>query len=182
MPNQPNTINLIRTKTSSSPQLEAIESSLKKSGLIGLVAFICVGVVLGIVYTLYYVRLQNLENEKTQLTNRINAAKNKEGLLIAIKDRTNVVSKVIKNQKPWVKILDLVATFAAPPLLTNIAVDDQNKVTISVKSQSLDNVFDLVNTILSHTKENKIKNPQILSFQIAKKGGVELTISFFAVF
>ena len=182
MPNQPNTINLIRTKTSSSPQLEAIESSLRKSSIAALIGFISLGVILAIVYGLYYFQLQNFESEKTQLTNRINAVKNKEGLLIAIKDRTKVVDKVMKNQKPWIKILDLVATFATPPLVTNITVDDQNKVTIAVKSQSLDSVVDMVNIILAHTKENTIRNPQIISFQVAKKGGIELSISFFAVF
>jgi hypothetical protein len=182
MPNQLNTINLIRTKTSSSPQLEAIELSLRKSGMYGLVAFLCIGVVLGLVYTLSSYQLQAYENEKEQLVSRINASKNKEGLLIAIKDRTKVVEKVVKNQKPWTKILDLVATFAQPPLLTNITADDQNKVTITVKSQSLDSVRTMIGIILDHTKNNQIKNPQIVSFQIAKKGGVELTISFFAIF
>jgi hypothetical protein len=179
---EPNTINLIRTKTSSSPQYDSIESSLRKSGYVGLIAFVCIGISLTVIYTLFYFQLQSLDQEKIQLVNRINASKSKEAMLMAIQNRTKVVSNVIKNQKPWMKILDLVSTFASAPLLTNISVDDQNKVVIAVKSQTLESVLDMVNIIISQTKDNQIRSPQLISFQTAKKGGVELTIAFFAVF
>jgi hypothetical protein len=182
MPTSLNTINLIRTKTSSSPQLDAIEASVRRSAYIAVAAFLCIGVTAAIVYYLFYFENLNLQKEKTQLIARINAEKNKEGFLIAIKDRTKIVQKVMENQKPWTKTLDLVATFAIPPTLASLSVDEQNKVVLGIKAGSLDQVLYMINTIIVHTKENRIRNPQLLSFQIGKKGEVELSISFFALF
>lgn len=182
MPTSPNTINLIRTKTSSSPQMEAIEASLKKSSYIGLALFLGVSVILALLYGLFYFENGNLQKQKTQLIADINSQKSKEGLLLAIKDRTKTVEKAMATQKPWTETLDLVSTFATPPLLSTISVDEQNKVTLSVKADSLDDLLTMVNTIITHTKEDKIRNPQLLSFQVGKTGQVELTISFFALF
>ncbi|OGG30580.1 hypothetical protein A3A63_01905 [Candidatus Gottesmanbacteria bacterium RIFCSPLOWO2_01_FULL_46_9] len=182
MPTSLNTINLIRTKTSSSPQLDAIEASVRRSAYIGVAAFLCIGVIMAIVYYLFYFENLKLQKEKTQLIDRINAEKNKEGLLIAIKDRTRIVQKAMGSQKPWTKTLDLVATFASPPTLSSLSVDEQNKVVLGAKAGSLDEVLYMVNTIIVHTKENRIKNPQLISFQLGKNGEVEATISFFALF
>jgi hypothetical protein len=182
MPTSPNTINLIRTKTSSSPQLDAIEASLRRTGYIGVVLFLCASCVIAMVYFLFYFEESSLQKEKADLTRRVNAAKNKEGLLLAIRDRTKTVEKAMANQKPWVKVLDLVETFAVPPNLGTITVDEQNKVVITLKAASLDEVLKMVNTIIASAKDNHLKDPQLISFQFGKGGIAELSVSFSAVF
>src|SRR6185369_1581387 len=141
MPTSPDTINLIRTKTSSSPQIDAIESSLRRTAYIAVALFLCTGITMAIVYYLFYFQNLTLQKEKASLIARINADKNKEGFLIAIKDRTKIVQKVMANQKPWTLMMDLVATFAKPPLLTTFTVDEQNKIVLGIKSDSLDDVL-----------------------------------------
>ena len=182
MPTSLNTINLIRTKTSTSPQLDAIEGSIRRSAYVGVGLFLCIGVTMAIVYYLFYFQNMSLQKEKATLIGVINAEKNKEGLLIAIKDRTKIVQKAMESQKPWTKTLDLVATFAIPPSLASLSVDEQNKVVIGIKAGSLDEVLYMVNTIIAHTTDKKIRSPQLLSFQVGKKGEVEMSISFFALF
>jgi hypothetical protein len=182
MPTQQNTINLIRTKTSSSPQLESIETSLRRTGMIGLVIFLCVSVVLGSVYTFYFFENQKLQSEKSALIERINAQKNKEGFLLAIKDRTKLVQKAMASQKPWIQTIDLVSTFVTAPFLTSMTVDELDKVTLSVSANSLDNILIMISSIIEDAKHNKLRNPRLASFVVGKKGAIDLTISFTAKF
>src|SRR5512135_3733480 len=123
-----NSINLIRTKTSVSPQIEAIEASLRRTGLIGLIAFVCVGFVIGVVYFIFVQEKNALETTKASLVQRVSASAQKEAIYLAIKDRVKIVGKAIDNQKPWYKLLDRINGFILPPELVDVAVDEQNKI------------------------------------------------------
>lgn len=182
MPTTQHTINLIRTKTIVSPEVEAIESSLKKASMITLAVFICISVVVGSTYLLFYYKLNNEETQKKNLITRINSLKNKEAYLLAIKDRTKTVEKAMSNQKPWVQMLDLVNTFATPPALTSISVDEQDKIALTVKTKSLEDILHIAESIITNVNSKRIKNPQLVSFQVLKEGDFEISISFYALF
>jgi hypothetical protein len=182
MPTSDNTINLIRTKTSNSPQLEAIERSLRKSAVIGLVSCICIAVLCGSVLTLLQMQLTGQEVEQSQLLNEINSLKTKEGYILAIKERTQTVAKAMTGQKPWAKMLDLVYTFAKPPGLLGIAVDEQDKIVLHIQTTSLEEILGITELIIRHVNTGNIKNPQLLSFQFGKNGTFDISISFFALF
>jgi hypothetical protein len=177
-----NSINLIRTKTGSSHQYEAIEASLKKTGYIGLIGICCVGFILAIVYFLFTQEKSHLETTKQTLVQELTKNAQKQGMFLSIKDRTKIVKRVMVNQKPWAQLLDRVTQIIAPPSLSSISVDDQNKVTITLNASSVDSVLVAVNALIAQAKENKIVNPQLLSFQIGKNGSIESMISFFVVF
>ncbi len=182
MPANQHNINLIRTKSDTSSQIEAIESSVRKTSTTALIIFLCISVIVGSVYGLYFYKENSQEVQKAELISRVNSLKNKEAYLLAIKDRTKTVEKVMGNQKPWVQMLDLVNTFAAPPNLTSITVDEQDKIAITLRAASLEDVLSTVKSIQSYVETNKIKNPQLVSFQITKTEQYELSISFYAVF
>lgn len=175
-------INLIRTKTSGSPELGSIEQSLRRSGYIGLFAFLCMGVVVGVVYYFFYQENTTLTQTKTTLEMQVDAQKQKEGMYLAIQDRTGVIGSVLSGQRPWVKVLDRINTFVSPPELTSIAVDDQNKIILSITTSSLDSVMSVVNAVIAEAKANHFVNPQLLSLQIGNKGVVQVSIAFFALF
>lgn len=177
-----NSINLIRTKTSGSPGLDSIEQSLRRSGYIGLFAFLCVGVVIASLYFFFYQQNSGLIQTKTTLTTQVDAEKQKEGMYLAIQDRTKVISSVLAGQRPWVKVLDRISTFVSPPELISISVDDQNKIVLSITSSSLNSVLSIVNAIAAEAKANHFVSPQLLSLQIGNKGLVQVSISFFALF
>ncbi len=162
--------------------MNSLESSLRRSGYVGLVGFIGIAVILAVIYILLYFQNQNLQQEKAQLLDRINAQKTKEGLILAIKDRTKIVEKARANQKPWTEVLDLVTTLASPPALSSITVDEQNKVVISVQAGSLDEVNSMVNAIILQDKEKRLRSPQLVSLQFGKKGEIDLAFSFYALF
>jgi hypothetical protein len=177
-----NNINLIRTKTNSSPQLEAIEASLKKTGYLGLAIICSIGVIIGIVFIFLFQQKTYLETTKDNLGKEVAKNIQKEGMYISIKDRTRIVKLVMENQKPWTPLLDRVATIVSPPALTDISVDDQSKITIAIRVNSVDSILDTVNALITQANQNHIINPQLLSFQIEKTGSITATISFFVVF
>ncbi len=182
MPANQHNINLIRTRSDSSPEIEAIDASVRKASITALIIFVCIAVITGSVYLLYFYKESSEDARKAELITRVNSLKNKEAYLMAIKDRTKTVEKVMGNQKPWVQMLDLVSTFATPPALTSITVDEQDKIGLTLRASTLEEVLSIVRTIQGYVEANKIKNPQLVSFQISKNETYELTLSFFAIF
>lgn len=176
------TINLIHTQANASPEIDAIDASVRKAAIFALIGFICVAVVTASVYGLYYFQQSREEAEKAELVSRVNSLKNKEAYLLAIKDRTKTVEKVLANQKPWIQMLDLVNSFASPPALSSITVDEQDKIALIIKTESLEDILGIVDAMRLNAEANKIKNPQLVSFQILKTGAFEIAISFYAIF
>lgn len=176
------TINLIHTQANTSPELEAIDTSVRKAAIVALIGFVCVAIITASVYLLYYYKQNKMEGEKTELISRVNSLKNKEAYLLAIKDRTKTVEKVLGNQKPWIQMLVLVNAFASPPALSSITVDEQDKVALIIKTESMEDILRIVDTLRQQVAANKIKNPQLVSFQILKNGTFEIATSFYAIF
>jgi sensor histidine kinase regulating citrate/malate metabolism len=178
----PNTINLIRTKTSSSPQIEAIESSLRRSSYILLSSVLVVSVVLGSLYVLFLNEKQNLQAEQNELTNEITQQKAKEAAFVAIKERVLLVDKVMGTQRPWSKLLDIIALFANPINLTHVSVEDNTKAVITMKNISVDEILGISQALMNQVIENRVNNPQLLSLQLNKDGLLDVSLSFFPIF
>lgn len=175
-------INLIRTKTSSSPQLEAIERSLRRTAYVSIIAFLSIGVIVGVTYFLFTAEKSRLDNSKQQLEQQITGNATKEAMYVAIKSRVRIVGSAIQNQKPWGRLLDRVTLFITPPALTDISVDNQNRVSISVETTSLEQLAGVVRALTDSVKANQVVNPQLVSFQIGNSGAIQSTFSFLAVF
>ncbi len=178
----PNTINLIRTKTTGSPQLGAIESGFRRSGYVGLISFLCIGILVGVLYVLFSAEEQNLLSQKEEYVKRVNSDKQSEGFFRSIKDRTRIVENTMASKKPWSQLLDEVSAVVAPPVLSGITVDEQNKITITVNSGSIDSILSILNALIAQAQPNRFVNPQLTSFQISKTGDVTASFSFSAVF
>jgi len=176
-------INLIRTKTSISPQYEAIELSLRKTGLIGIIAFLCASFLIGIVYLLINAEYTSLKSEKTTVLRELSQYAKSEVYYRAIKDRTKIVTAVMATQHPWSQLLDRVTnSIAGPPILTSITVDDQNRIVIMLTTETIESMLNAVNAVITQAQEKALTKPTLVSFQIDDKGKVQVSISFFSVF
>ncbi len=182
MPAASNTINLIRTKTSGTSQYDPIFESLRKSATVGLWLFLVASMALGGVYYYFYAEQGRLEKERAELYLRVNQAKNKEGLLISIKERTKIVDKVLAAQKPWADMLDLLGTVVVPPQLSSISVDEQNEVVVGITGESIDDIVEPMESFIAFAQQGKIRNPKILSVQFDKDGSVTVSLAFTAPF
>ena len=147
-----------------------------------LTAFLCVSFVLAVVYIFFMQERSHLEGLKENLTRELTINIQKEGMARSIKDRTQIVKNVMVNQKPWVQVLDRVSLIIPPPALSDISVDDQGKITISVRTDNVDTIAQVVQALIVEAKENRIVNPQLVSFQIGRTGSITVSLSFSMVF
>ena len=178
----PNTINLIRNKTTNSPQLGAIAASLRRSGYIGIIVFLSIGLLVGVLLVLFSQEEKNLSSKKDEYIKRVNSNKQAEGYFRSIKDRTRIVESTLTSIKPWTKLLDETTAVVPPPVLTNISVDEESKIVITVKTGTIDAILPVVNSLIAKAQANRFVNPQLSSFQIEKNGDIITTFSFTAVF
>jgi len=175
-------INLIRTKTGISPQLTAIEQSLRRSAYIGIGVFLCVGIIVAVVYVLFSQERTQLAGRQQSLIQQVTGNAQREAMYVAIKSRVRIVKSAIQNQKPWSKLLDRVQSFVNPADLTDIMVDDQGRISISIKTNSLESLGNVAQALIDEAKAKQVVNPQLSSFSIGSSGTVQSSFSFLAVF
>lgn len=175
-------INLLQSKTVLPPQLAAIEGRLRQASYMSLAILLVAGVLVGVTYLFFQNQKRVLEETRTQLIRKINAQSQKEGFLVAVRERLGVVDKVLAYQLPWAQIMDTIKTIALPPKLNAISVEEQNKVTLSVKADSIEETLNMVNAIVAGVEQKKLRNPQLVSFQLEKDGSVQLMFSFVPLF
>ncbi|OGG11491.1 hypothetical protein A2Z00_03530 [Candidatus Gottesmanbacteria bacterium RBG_13_45_10] len=182
MATSPDTINLIRTKTGNSSQVEAVEASLRNTAFIGVALFVFVGVITGLTYIYFSFQQQSLTDTKNQLVQQVNNSQAKEGLLLSIKARTQTVAKAMANQRPWARLLDNISSIVSPPTLASVAVDERNKIVVVIRTVTVDQLVHIVEAFIKEAQDNRIRAPQILSFQLDKTGEAQISISFTAIF
>ncbi len=140
------------------------------------------GVLVGSLYFYYSSQLVSLEASRTQLRNEINAAKNNEGLLASIKDRTGIVERAMKSQRPLAEMLNLLGTVAVPPSLTSVSVDEDSKIEITIQANSVDELLPPIETLIAYAEEGRVQSPELQSVQFGKNGLVTVSIAFNAIF
>ncbi len=177
-----NTINLIRSKTSGPAQYSAVFESLKRASIVSVWLFLLAAAITGGLYYYYVIEQRALDAERGALRLRVDQARIKEGLLVSIKDRTRIVERVLSAQRPWADMLDLIGTVIVPPELSNIAVDEQNKVGIGITAASIDEIVEPIENFIEYAQTGKIRNPQLSSIQFNKNGSVTVSLSFIAPF
>ncbi len=175
-------INLIRTRTGASPQLEAIETSLRRTGYVSIIAFLCVSIICTVIYVLFNQNKQDLQSSKQSLINEVTGNAQKEALYLSIKNRTLIVGKALDNLHPWADLLDRVNAFSPEGSLAGILVDDENKIILTYKVASFNTLLQIVNAIIQSANTNHLVSPQLVSLQLQNGGGILASISFFAVF
>lgn len=171
-------INLLKSRSSLSPQLLAIQEQVRWVGLGSLALVILVAVGLGATYMIFLQQRQALETRRKQVLSAIANESVKEGLYFSIRQRLPVVEKAFGVQKPWGTILDDVYTIARPPDLASVVVDDQNVVVLSVKTTSVEQTAVVVNAVVRLVQEKRIKSPQLLGLQLTKDGTVQVNLSY----
>lgn len=182
MSTNPNTINLINTKTGLSPQFALIEASLRRASVVAIVIFLFLGFLVGGLYMYFSSQKKSLELSRNELRNEVAAAKNSEGLLTSIKDRTRIVERAMASQRPWAKTLNLLGEIAAPPALVSVSVNEEANIETTLQANSIDELVSPVNTLISKALEGKIRNPILRSVQFGKDGIVAISVTFGMVF
>ena len=177
-----NTINLIRTKTTMSPQVGMVTALLQKLSLWALAVLIVSGIIVSGVFYALRIRQQQMVNTQQQLSQAIAQSTTKEGLLFAMKQRMALMNKILGVQQPVGKVFDTLSTFTTAGQITAVSLGDHNKVSLMIHAQAIADVVSITDALVGQTAVNHAREPQLVSFTLGQDGGVDVGLSFIAVF
>lgn len=175
-------INLLKVRQQLSPQFVAYETHLRRAAI----GFFSISLVLGILsgagYFVSKFQVDNYVNTKNQLLADIASQQQKEALLVSVRQRIGLVSKIFPTQLPWDEAISTVLSVAQPPELTTLTVDDKQRIQMVIKLNSVDEAVGAVAKIMQLTSEKKIRSPQLTSLILNKDASVELSVAVLPVF
>ena len=174
-------INLFKTKAISEKFLD-VATQLRRMSYLALFILVIIGGAVGFAFVFIRGVHESRTNEKNRLTQTLTQYNRREGLLLSVKERVETVKKVDATRKPWVDIVNAVSQVAAPPQLQAIVQDDQNRMALNIRVETLEETLTMTQTVLSLTRENLIKNPQLSSLTINRDGTIAFGFSFIPVF
>ena len=133
-------------------------------------------------YVLFSTEEKNLLSQKEEYVKRVNSNKLVEGFFRSIKDRTRIVDNAMQSKRPWSQLLDEMNAIVAPPVLSSISVDSENKIVVTVITGTVDTILPIANALIVKAQANRFINPQLISLQITKTGNIIASFSFSAIF
>ena len=176
------TINLIRAKIAMSPQVEMVTVLFRKLSLWALAILIVSGVLVSGIFYYLQIRRDQLIHTQQQLSQVISQSETKEGLLVSVKQRSALTSKILGVQHPVGKVFDTLFTVVTSGQMTAVSLDDHNKVLLTIHAQSITDVISITDTLIKQMTTNLVRSPQLVSLTLGKDGGVDVGLSFIAVF
>lgn len=171
-------INLLKSRSSLSPQLQAIQEQIRWLGFGSIIFVIVACIVVGVTYVILLQQRQALDARRQQVLSAIANESLKEGLYFSLKQRLPVADKALATQRPWGPLFEAITTIAVPPQLSSVTVDDQNVVVLTIRATSIDETANAVNAVVGLVQERKVRNPQLVGLQLMKDGAVQLSLSF----
>lgn len=165
-----------------SPQAEIVTVLFRKLSLWALVILIGSGVLVSGMFYYLQVRHGKLVHTQQQLSQVISQSTVKEGLLVSVKQRSALMSKILGVQHPVGKVFDTLPTVITSGQMTAIVLDDHNKVLLTIHTQSITDVISITDTLIKQTTANLVRSPQLVSLSLGQDGGVDVGLSFIAVF
>ncbi len=175
-------INLIQTRAASNPQMEIVATLLRRLSLWALAILIVSGIAVSVIF--YYVRAreEQVTQTKQELSLIVTQSTAKEGLLASVKQRAGQITKIFGVQKQVSKVFDLVDTLISPNQITSVSLDDANNVSLVIHAQSITEAVSITDALVRETVLKRVRSPQLVSLVLGKDGGIDIGLSFIAVF
>jgi len=178
MPTQ-HSINLISPHVVVSPHLVEIAQHLRRISLVVIGVFFVGGVTVATTYLVLKQRYGRLVVRRDALARQVAGESVKEGALLAVKKRVELIGKLRAVQGNWSAIVQRVSEIAPSPFLRSLAVDEQRKVVLTVQTPTVEQLFPILTSLVGDVESKKILSPQIVSFQMDETGKAQMTIAFF---
>lgn len=178
----PRIINLIPTKPEESPQTGIIITFVQRFSLWALAIFIVSGVAIGGTYYYLKLRYDQLVITRQELSQIITQNATKEGLLVSIKQRTALITKIFGVQQPIGDVFDMFVPYVTPGQISDVTMDDKNNVSLIIHAASINDVVAITDALIKQTATNRVRAPQLNTLQLTKTGIINVGLSFVAVF
>lgn len=175
---QTNQINLIQTKTGISPEIALWQERLRIIAFLSLGVFVAAGLFFGAGFFVIRGQVDKLTKERDEFTAAITTYSNRESLLYSLKKQTGNVKKVTDSQKSWAPVVDLASSIVPLPALSTLSVNDKEEVSLSIKTQSIDESLSIINKLMEAARAGQARQPTIDSLQLDKDSGIRLSVTF----
>lgn len=175
-------INLLKAKTILSPQLIAMEGQLRSASLVLLFALFLSGMVSGIGYVIIRRQHNRLVVQQQSLMTAIGTQIRKEGFYVSLKDRLAIIGNILKGQRSWLGVLDLIDRVTEARAKTSFTVNEGDQVSLTITNATLEDTFTMVERILLEVADKTIANPILESIQYQKDGTVRVSLTFTPIF
>lgn len=171
-------INLLKRDFSSVGVTAEMESKLRVVAWWCLIVLFAGGIVLTSVYFLLSSRVSQLQEDIKNVSIQINSESVKEGILLSLKERSDVAKKALDAARPWGNLFPLLARMTQSTQLHSLTIDESGKVSLLLLLPSVDDAVTVVTNIISMTQERVLRSPQIISLVVQQDSTVQLNVSF----
>lgn len=181
MPTKSSDINLLKAKTLLTPEMVALEEQLRKGSLIFLGLLLVVGLFFGVWYLILRQKYDGLSQRKQDAKTAIAGEIRKEGLLMSIKDRLVLAKKILDIEETWPPVFGLTARIMGSKN-TSFFINDARSISLSIKSDSLEEAFTVVDQVLNEANAKTLVNPTLDGVQYQNDGIIHLSLTFTPTF
>jgi hypothetical protein len=171
-------INLLKRDFSSVGVTAEMENKMRAVAWWSLIALFVVGIILTSVYFLLSSRVNQLQGDIKNVSIQINAESVKEGILLSLKERSDVAKKALDAARPWGNLFPLLTRMAQSTQLHSLTIDESGKVSLLLMLPSIDDAVSVVTNIILMTQEKVLRSPQIISLIVQQDSMVQLNVSF----
>lgn len=171
-------INLIAVQQNEYPGLPEATRVVTNAAYGSLLILVVAGLATGAAYSYFSQKQQQVLTDQTAITQSVSNDSLKEGLLLAVKQRSAVSQKLLGSKKDTDAIFSLIAIFIPPSSLSSITIDDTDKTIMSAHVASISEAVPVVDGLLAAVDAGKASKPILEKFILTKDGGLDLTMSF----
>jgi hypothetical protein len=168
-------INLFKSQSPVTPELLDKMALFRKYGIIAIIVTVVLGVAISFIYGALATQKSLLNSTQKQLTKQIESQSQKEGLFMTLKQRITSIKNIRSSTIAWQSVIDTASSIATPPVLQTIRVGEMDRTEMMVRPASIAETLTIVTNIVSRARENKLRDPRLISFTIGKDG---IQISF----
>ena len=171
-------INLLKRDGGSLRTLTDLEDKLHLISWWSLVALFACGIILGTAFFYLNARSDQLQAQNAQLGRQIDAQLVKEGILVSLRERSDVAKRALDAARPWGHLFPILSNIAQPLQLKSVSIDESARVSLVMILGSVDDAVTVVSNVITLSSQHSLRLPQLVSFVIKDDGTVQMGVSF----
>lgn len=174
-------INLLKRVGGPARDFNDLENKLRLAAWWSLAALLGVGIIIGSTFFFLKARSGQMSSENTQMGGQIDAQVVKEGILVSLKERSDVAGKALEAVRPWGNLFPILIQIAPATQLKSLSIDETTRVSLLLSLGSVDDAVTVVTNVISLSGLHTVRSPQLLSFSIKDDGTVQMGVSFIPI-
>ncbi len=177
----PISINLLRTRSTTPPEVLQQEKQMHIFVGILLVVVIVAGITVSLTRLFFMQQHDELESQQARVIAEISDLHTVEGLLLSYKNRTKLTGRVLDELLPWDDRYRLATNIAPPPVLTTLSISPSGKIVMQLSLASLADVGVVIERLRELELQGALEKPELSSLSFTPDNGYSMSLEYLAV-